>query len=88
MLKMDDVQETMNAIKQKKNPDTLEVKKYVRYLVNIEKFTTEQIMKNVSHWDADMVERALKDVERENAKPAPKRYYVSLKEPLEDSRFK
>ena len=32
--------------------------------------------------------KGIKEVERENAKPKPKRYYVSLKEPLEDANLR
>ena len=80
----DSIRAEMNAIKKKKSPTIVEVQKYVRYLINIMKYDPESVYEDVRHWDKEKVAAAIKDVERENLKPKPKRYYVSLKEPLEE----
>ncbi len=81
---MADVKSEMEAIKGKKNPSRFEVLKYVRYMINVEKAEPESIHNLVSSWRTEEVDKAIKEVEQENAKPRPKRYYVSLKEPLEE----
>lgn len=78
----------MNSIKLKEKPSIPEMRKYVRYIVNVLKYEPEAIMDHLSHWDKDEVERAIKEVVRENLKPKPKRYFVSLKEPLEDGALR
>ncbi len=83
-----EIQEKMAKLKKIEKPSFLEVRKYVRYLTNIKKFSAEQIMEEVMHWQLSFVERAIKEVERENTKPKPKRYYVSLKKPLEDTTLR
>ena len=80
----EEVQKKMVKLKSIKKPSFLEVRKYIRYLTNIKKFSPEEVVEEVMHWPLSFVERAIKEVERENLKPKPKRYYVSLKEPLED----
>ncbi|MCM2325798.1 MAG: hypothetical protein NDI94_05010 [Candidatus Woesearchaeota archaeon] len=85
---MDDVEQKMNLLKEKKDPGEQDVRKYVRYLLNVKKHSEEQVKDDLKHWKPAMVESAIKDVERENQKPRPQRYYVSLKEPLEDGSLK
>ncbi len=81
---MEDVKEEMAKIRAKKSPAAFELQKYVRYLMNVLKYDSEAVFEDVPHWDKKAVENAVREVERENLKPTPKRYYVSLKEPLED----
>ncbi len=81
-----DVEAEMRSIKSKKLPNAAELQKYVRYLVNVRKYDEESVYKDVPQWNKTDVARALKEVERENMRPKPKRYYVSLKEPLEEER--
>ena len=83
---MEDVEKIMKELKIKRNPTQFEVQKYVRYLVNVKKFDLDRIIDDVD-WDIDKIKKAYKEVERENSKPRPKRYYVSLKEPLETDSF-
>ena len=80
----DSVKAEMDAIKKKRLPNKVEIQKYVRYLINVLKFDAESVHDDLKHWDKEKVETAIKDVQRENLKPKPKRYYVSLKEPLEE----
>lgn len=74
----------MNQIRNKTDPSHIEVHKYVRYMINKESYTAEEVLDELADWPLEKVETAIKDVERENSKPRPKRYYVSLKEPLEE----
>jgi len=83
-----EIEEMMKEISKKDYPSVIEVRKYIRYLINVKKMDEDEIFANVSHWNKDVVENAIKLTKRENAKPKPKRYYVSLKEPLEDARLK
>jgi transcription initiation factor IIE alpha subunit len=78
-----DVKEEMAQLKSKKAPSTVDIQKYVRYLTNVLKYDEESIYEDVPHWNKDAVGKAIKEVERENQKPKPKRYFVSLKEPLD-----
>ena len=84
----EEVQKKMVKLKKLKKPSYLEVRKYIRYLINVKKYSPEEVIEEVMHWPLSFVERAIKEVERENLKPKPKRYYVSLKEPLEDSSLR
>ncbi|NTV24204.1 MAG: hypothetical protein HGA85_07615 [Nanoarchaeota archaeon] len=81
---MDDVKKEMESLKAKLVPTSVEIIKYVRYLKNVLKYDDESIYVDVPKWKREEIEKALKEVERENSKPKPKRYYVSLKEPLDD----
>ena len=85
---MDDVAEKMSAIKAMENPSIPEIKKYIRYAINVLKFDGTELLEDVGHWNLETVERIIKDVQRENLKPKPKRYYVSLKEPLEEGSLR
>lgn len=78
------IREDMKAIKAKKSPTIPEIQKYVRYLVNVLKYDAAKIHSDVPKWDKKKVDTAIKEVEFENSRPKPKRYYVSLKEPLEE----
>ena len=80
-----DIRYEMESLKNKDDPVYTEIRRYVRYLINVKKYGEEKIYGDVAHWDREAVEKAIKDVERENMKPKPKRYFVSLKEPLEDN---
>jgi len=80
----EEVEKKMEEIKVLKDPDRFQAQKYIRYLINVKKYAGEEVMEDVEHWPLEIVERAIKEVERENSKPKPKRYYVSLKEPLEE----
>ena len=84
----EEVQKKMAKLKSVKKPSYLEVRKYIRYLINVNKYSPEQVLDEVMHWPLSFVEKAMKEVERENQKPKPKRYYVSLKEPLEDGALR
>lgn len=77
--------EIMNKIKEKSEPSTVEIYKYIRFLINVKKLGKEEVFNDVKTWDKEKVENVIKEVERENSKPKPKRYYVSLKEPLEEN---
>ena len=68
--------------------NSVEVLKYIRYAINVKKYPNEKIYEILSHWDKDKVNSAISKVEKENAAPRPKRYYVSLKEPLEDPNLR
>jgi hypothetical protein len=81
---MDNVADEMKKIKAKKSPTIVDVQRYVRYTINVLKYDEEKVYEDVSHWPKEQVMKAIKEVERENSKPRPKRYYVSLKEPLEE----
>ncbi|MBT3720684.1 hypothetical protein HN789_02245 [archaeon] len=80
-----DTKGKMNEIKNKSDPSIIEVYKYIRYKINVEKSSSESLFNELDHWDKKKIENAIKEVERENTKPKPKRYYVSLKEPLEEN---
>lgn len=80
---MEDVKEEMKKIKSKKNPSVVDIQRYVRYMVNVNKYDEDSIYEDVPHWKKDDVKKAITEVERENSKPRPQRYFVSLKEPLE-----
>lgn len=84
----EEVAKKMAKLKKIEKPSFLEVRKYVRYLTNIKKFSPEEVVEEVMHWPLSFVEKAIKQVERENLKPKPKRYYVSLKKPLEDTTLR
>ena len=83
---MEEVKEEMQKIKSKKSPTIFEMQRYVRYLVNVLKYDSDSVFEDVPKWDKKEVEKAIKEVERENSKPRPQRYYVSLKEPLDEER--
>ena len=83
-----EIETKMNELKAKDNPSIIDAQKYVRYLINVKHYSPEEVLEDVQHWLLEIVEKAIKEVERENMKPKPKRYYVSLKEPLEDSMLK
>ncbi len=78
-------QDNIEDLKNKAAPSTVEIYKYVRYLVNAKKYSEDEVYEDVPGWEKEKVEKAIKEVERENSKPKPKRYYVSLKEPLEEN---
>ncbi|MFH2020034.1 MAG: hypothetical protein ABIJ34_01355 [archaeon] len=82
---MEEVEKVMVEISKKENPTQNDIQKYVRYLINVKKYTDEKIYEELSKWDEEKLAKAIKEVARENSKPRPKRYYVSLKEPLEES---
>ena len=85
---MSDVEDIMREIKAKNNPDSIEILKYIRYAVNVKKYPNEKIIEILSHWDLGKIDSAIKKVEKENSAPRPKRYYVSLKKPLEDQNMR
>ena len=78
----------MEDIKKKESPSHVDMHKYIRYAINVKKFSNEEVLEDVAHWPLEKVQTNIKEVERENSKPKPKRYYVSLKEPLEDVALK
>ncbi len=82
------IEDMMNKIKLDKSPNIIDMKKYIRYAMNIHKKDPDEIKEELNHWDKEKVEKTIKSVERERQKPKPKRYYVSLKEPLEDSTLR
>jgi hypothetical protein len=88
MVKNMDAQAMMETIKNKEKPTKTEMRKYIRYLINVKKLDAENVYEDVPHWEKDEVDKAIKDIERENSKPTPKRYYVSLKEPLEEGSLR
>ncbi len=83
-----EVKKNMENIRKKENPTTLEKMKLIRYYVNHEKYSESRILKLLKEWPEDEVMNIIDDVKKEDLKPKPKRYYVSLKEPLEDSVLK
>ena len=62
--------------------------KVVRYYLNHEKLPADEIYEELKSWPRPTVEKIIAELEKENQKPKPKRYYVSLKEPLEDSSIR
>ncbi|MEM3373605.1 MAG: hypothetical protein QXE31_00115 [Candidatus Woesearchaeota archaeon] len=74
----------MKKLREKKSPTIMEVQRLVRYYINVKKYDSEKIFEDLSHWNKEDVEKAIKEVERENSKPKPQRYYVSLKEPMDE----
>lgn len=80
---MDDVEEKMIQIKNMQNPSEVDIHKYIRYLMNVKKYSGEEVFDDVGHWELAKVESSIRMVESANSKPRPKRYFVSLKEPLE-----
>jgi hypothetical protein len=83
---MDDVASEMKKLKSKKDPTVVDVRKYVRYMINVLKYDADSVYEDVPHWKKAEVAKAMKEVERENSKPRPQRYYVSLKEPMGEER--
>jgi hypothetical protein len=83
---MENIESEMKKIRSKKSPNVLELQKYVRYLVNARKYDADSVYEDVPDWNRSEIEKALKEIERENSKPKPQRYYVSLKEPLDEER--
>lgn len=73
------------ALKQRQRPTSLEMLKLIRFYINHEKHSNARILEELAHWDRESVEKTIEHVEKENQKPKPKRFYVSLKEPLEDT---
>jgi len=82
---MNDVEIRMNEIKHNRNASTIEIYRLVRYLINVQEYNNSRIFDELVYFDEDKINQAIKKVETENSKPKPKRYYVSLKEPLEDN---
>lgn len=78
------IEQEMNKLRETKNPTIMDIQKLVRYYINVKKYDSEKILEDLSHWNKEEVEKAIKEVERENSKPKPQRYYVSLKEPLDE----
>ena len=83
-----EIEAEMEAIKNKSNPTALEKVKLVRYYINVYEHPEGKIMELLKHWNPTDVKDHLQKVHEENAKKPPKRYYVSLKEPLEDSNLR
>ena len=79
-------EKTIIIIKNKKNPTPTEKYKLIRFYVNVLKMDTEKIYSQVPQWKKEDVDKIVKEVEAENLKPTPKRYYVSLKEPMDEMR--
>ncbi|MEM2131366.1 MAG: hypothetical protein QXR96_02500 [Candidatus Woesearchaeota archaeon] len=78
------IENEMKKLREKRTPTIMEVQKLVRYYTNVKKYDSEKIFEELNNWKKDDVEKAIKEVERENSKPKPKRYYVSLKEPMDE----
>lgn len=79
----DKTKAAMEAIRLKQNPTREEKLKYLRfYLKNIG--TKEKAIGELSSWGKAEILELIKEIELEKKKTMPKRYYVSLKEPLED----
>jgi hypothetical protein len=72
-------------IKSKVNPTTLEKFKLIRYYMNHEKYSKDRIVSELPSWPKGDVQQIIEEIEKENQKPLPKRYFVSLKEPLDDN---
>jgi hypothetical protein len=45
----------------------------------------EKIRQDVMHWDSKAVDEIIRMADAERSRPSPKRYFVSLKEPLEET---
>ena len=80
-----EVRRAMENVKSNVSPSASEKLKLVRYFINHEKYSHDKVLSELSRWPAEEVEKIIKDIERENQKPLPKRYYVSLKGPLDDA---
>ncbi|PIY59790.1 hypothetical protein COY95_05210 [Candidatus Woesearchaeota archaeon CG_4_10_14_0_8_um_filter_47_5] len=76
----------MEEIRAKTNPSIVEKYKYIKYLIHEvpENERNKEIEHLASLWGEDDVQKILKDVESESKKLPPKKYYVSLRDPLED----
>ena len=85
---LQDVEKRMLELKNKEDPTQMDMYKYIRYLINVKEMTDEEVIEETSHWPLEKITIAINKVQRENAKPKPKRYYVSLKEPLDDTTLK
>ena len=83
-----DIEKEMEQIRKKDHPTALDQVKLIRYYINVYEHPEEKIMELLSHWDPKEVKAHFGKVHEEKAKQPPKRYYVSLKEPLEDSDLK
>ena len=83
-MEKDDVEQRMLELKNKEEPTQVDMYKYIRYLINVKEMSNEEVIEETRHWPLEKITNAINRVERENAKPKPKRYYVSLKEPLDD----
>ena len=77
----------MRAIKEKPRPSLLEKTNYIRHcLENLKQDTLESELKELrAKWGKAVVDSILADLKEEQRKGSggPKRYYVSLREPLE-----
>jgi hypothetical protein len=83
-----DIEKEMEEIKNKTHPTALEKVKLIRYYINVYEHPEDKILEILKHWNPDEVKEHLMGVLKENSKKPPKRYYVSLKEPLEDSKLR
>jgi len=81
--KRDEILARILELKKKQDPTMLEKLKVIRFYYNTEKLEKERIYKEVP-WPKKDVDSILEDLDKERQKPRPKRYYVSLKEPLEE----
>ena len=59
-----EVKEKMEKIKANKNAGFLDIRKYIRYLINVEKIDPNSILNEVSHWPLVHVEKAIKQETR------------------------
>ena len=78
-----DMQESeIKRIKEKAKPTLSEKVEYIKYLIEKEQLDFE-IKELKEKWGATLVEEIVSDVRASQKKSTPKKYYVSLKEPLE-----
>ena len=55
-----DTKGKMNEIKNKSDPSIIEVYKYIRYKINVEKSSSESLFNELDHWDKKKIENAIK----------------------------
>ena len=79
----------METIIKKAKPSSLEKLRYIRYFIAEGLGTPEDALKKLgTKWGKDKVERLLNRINKEGRKPHPKRFKVSIREPLMDPFLK
>jgi len=79
-----DVSDEMQRIADDDNPNELEKKKYLRYLISQGSMAKKR-PELEKRWGQRQVSELIEEIESENKKPNPRKYYVSLKEPLDEN---
>lgn len=72
----------IKKIKEKARPSLSEKVEYIKYLIEKEQLDFE-IKELKEKWGAMLVDEIISEAKAQQKKGMPKKYYVSLKEPLE-----